>query len=240
MKSRLKIFVWLLLIGVFGISVYFYLPSYIGDTVYPLEYRDIIKKYTAQFGVDPNLACAVIYSESHFHANATSPVGARGLMQIMPQTGAGIAKQLGEGGSYTPDSLYNPEVNIHYGIWYLKHNLDKYAGHSNQVELVLIAYNGGVGLSDRYAVHPFALNSETANYIVKVQNAKAAYDRMYGQWWTTDNQPQTAAPQAPAQSTNIQPTNIIPPAQTPTPPQEIKLKKQTLETMIVTWIMGWD
>jgi len=235
-KTRLKIFIWILLIGIFSAGVYTYLPSYIGDSVYPLEYRDIIKKYATQFGVDPNLVCAVIYSESHFHANATSPVGARGLMQVMPQTGAGIAKQLGEGGSYNANNLYDPETAIRYGVWYLKHNLDKYASHSNQVELVLIAYNGGVGLSDRYAVRPFALNSETANYIVKVQKAKAAYDSMYGQWWIGDNQPITAAP-AP-QPAVVQPTPVA--VVSVIQPPQIQLKKQTLETIVVAWIMGWD
>jgi len=179
-KSRVKFYIGTVIALIVIIFAYFYLPGIIADSAYPLNYQDKIKKYSAQYNVYPNLAAGLIYSESHFNPNATSPVGARGLMQIMPGTGAGIARQLGEGGSFYPDKLYDPETSLHYGIYYIGQLIGKYHGN---IELALIAYNGGCGLADRYATYGGSLNPETHSYRYKVINAQNMYDQLYGNWW---------------------------------------------------------
>lgn len=158
----------------------FWLPGIIGVAVYPLNYKEIIKSYAAQRGLNPNLMAGLIYVESGFNPHAGSPAGARGLMQIMPQTGASIAAKIGE--PYTADTLWDPEKNIKLGSWYLKFLIDKYHGDIN---LALIAYNGGVALADRYSASggKLVLNPETGSYSAKVNAAKEIYDRIYGAWW---------------------------------------------------------
>jgi len=180
MKRRIKMFLILLFIVGFGIFIYFYLPPILSDAMYPLEYRDWVKKYAQEGELNPNYVAAVIFSESRFNPNATSPVGARGLMQIMPGTGTGIAKQLGESATYSVDKLYDPETNIRYGCFYLSGLVHKYALSSS---LPLIAYNGGVGLADRYSINAATLNSETSYYVVKVQKNEQIYNQLYGEWW---------------------------------------------------------
>lgn len=86
---------------------------------YRLEYRDLIETYAAQQTLDPALVAAVIYNESRFDPNAESYLGARGLMQIMEDTGPWIAGHLGDKEYYTFDRMYEPESNIRYGTWYL-------------------------------------------------------------------------------------------------------------------------
>ncbi|HLC39023.1 MAG TPA: lytic transglycosylase domain-containing protein [Patescibacteria group bacterium] len=183
MKRKIKILSVTFIVILVGIFVYFYLPKILSDTVYPLEYKDLIKKYATEYQLDPNFVAGVIFSESHFNAHATSPVGARGLMQIMPQTGRGIARSLGEEASYSPDKLYNPETNIKYGCWYLRNLTNKYPW---DVSYVLIAYNGGVALADRFATYGGSLNAETSYYYVKVQKNKQIYDQLYGKWWESE------------------------------------------------------
>ena len=207
MKKRIKMFlVLLLLIGV-GILIYFYLPPILSDAIYPLEYRDWIKKYAAQYDLNPNYVAAVVFSESHFNSGATSPVGARGLMQIMPATGAGIAKNLGEGGSYDAGKLYDPETNLRYGCYYLSSLVHKYAYRDS---LPLIAYNGGVGLADRYAVSRAVPNPETSYYVVKVKKNEQIYNQLYGQWWEVKKADD----------------------------KKEKPKKPTLKDLILSWVLG--
>src|SRR3990172_8331766 len=75
---------------------YFFFPQVWGDVLYPLDYKDSIKKYAIERNLHPNFVAAVIYTESRFHTDSVSGVGAVGLMQLMPGTAAGIASNLGQ------------------------------------------------------------------------------------------------------------------------------------------------
>lgn len=89
--------------------------------------------------MDPLLVLAVIYEESSFRIKAVSPVGAMGLMQIMPNTGRQIASDLKMRGHHKKD-LFDPVQNIRVGVYYLKHLKKKF---QNNKLLFLTAYNLG-------------------------------------------------------------------------------------------------
>ena len=171
------------------LGFYFFFPHVWGEIVYPLDYKDSIKKYSTERGLRPNFVCALIFTESRFNQDATSGVGARGLMQIMPTTGGSIAAELGEP-NYTADKLFDPETNIRYGTWYIKGLLDKYDG---SVDLALAAYNAGSGRADSWKDGRSALPYETVFFIQKVKNTEQMYDKVHGTWGS-DPEVQKPAP----------------------------------------------
>lgn len=97
--------------------------------LYPFPYREIIVAQSGRHGLDPRLVAAVIRVESRFFPGAVSSVGARGLMQILPETGRWAAGQLGLTG-FRSEMLYDPVVNVTLGTWYLAHLLDQYEGRA--------------------------------------------------------------------------------------------------------------
>ncbi len=181
MKTKIKWIIALSILVIVIIFVIFFLPRIIGDAVYPLRYKSTIKKYALEHKVNPNLIAGMIQVESGFNTYATSPMGARGLMQIMPGTGAGIANQLGDK-HFSYDRLYDPTTSIKYGTYYIKQLLDKYKGNES---FALTAYNGGVGAADYYATYgtKAGLSSETSSYSGKIQRTRKIYDQIYGEWW---------------------------------------------------------
>lgn len=109
--------------------------------VYMWDYQQDIVTYSQKNKIDPFLVAAIIKNESGFDHKAVSPVGAIGLMQIMPETGEWIAKQMGLP-NYTKDSLYETQMNIRMGCWYVG-ELD--AEFKHNLALIMIAYNAGRG-----------------------------------------------------------------------------------------------
>ena len=92
---------------------------------YPLRYEQIVKGHARNYDLEPHLVAAVIYQESKFDADAVSSSGAVGLMQLLPATAQGIADRTG-GSGWQERDLLDPELNVRYGSWYLRHLLDKY------------------------------------------------------------------------------------------------------------------
>src|SRR5687767_16007564 len=92
----------------------------------PLRHDDIIRQQASDKNLDPALIAAVIYEESRFR-DQTSHAGARGLMQITPQTAEFIAKRSG-GTAFSQEDLATPQINISYGSYYLRYLLDRYDG----------------------------------------------------------------------------------------------------------------
>jgi len=124
----------------------------------PVDISPIIVKNAKKHKLDPYLIKAVISVESNFENFATSCVGAAGLMQLMPGTGAWMGAR----------DLYDPEQNIAAGSRYLRMMLDEYKG---RLELAIAAYNAGPGnVSDR-----IPNITETKNYVVKVMKAYKGY-----------------------------------------------------------------
>ena len=124
------------------------------------KYDEIINKYAKEYGVDPNLIKAMIRQESKFNPDASSRAGAKGLMQLMPNT----AKDLGV------TDLYDPEQNIRGGVKYIKQLLNRYNG---DIEKALAAYNWGMGNVDRKGLENAP--KETKAYIPKVLNYYSEY-----------------------------------------------------------------
>jgi soluble lytic murein transglycosylase len=117
----------------------------------------------------------VIEQESKFDANAKSSTGAIGLMQLQPSTAKGIAIRTG-GSKFVISDLYNPELNVRYGAWYLRHLLDKYRDERT----ALAAYNAGQENVDRWrAAHEDIQFSETRAYVSRVERLKGIYLRAY-------------------------------------------------------------
>jgi soluble lytic murein transglycosylase len=151
----------------------------------PLRHEDIIRQQAADKNLDPSLIAGVIYVESRFR-DQTSHAGAKGLMQLMPDTADYIAQKSG-GTRFVQRDLASPQINIAYGSWYLRYLLDHY--HGNEV-LALAAYNAGEGKVDewwrdatdrgeRFSVASHIPFPETREYVSSVLKARRAYRREY-------------------------------------------------------------
>lgn len=171
MRIRRKIYTILVIIVTLTISV-LAICHRVEEHYFPSKYRNIVKKYAAEYGVDPLLVAGMIYKESRYNPTAVSGSSAKGLMQIMPATGAEIARKL-KVKSYSEDDLFNTEINIRFGCYYMEKMQKEFADDT----LALAAYNSGKenvkkwldtegnsskNLSDKY---PF---TETRNYVKSV------------------------------------------------------------------------
>lgn len=107
---------------------------------HPLRYRPDLFRTAAQHRFDPLFLAAVVKVESGFDPRATSGEGARGLMQVMPETARWVARQMGWR-SFHEDSLYDPAVSLAVGSWYLAHLRDREFG--GRLAPAVAAYNAG-------------------------------------------------------------------------------------------------
>lgn len=151
-------------------------PSRLLDRIrYPLRYEAIVQGHARNYRLDPALLAAVIYQESKFDPDAKSAQGAIGLMQLLPDTAKGIASRTGGGGFVVAD-LYEPELNVRYGAWYLRHLLDKYGDE----ETALAAYNAGQGRVNEWRERGEGIAfAETRAYVARVEKLKRVYARAY-------------------------------------------------------------
>jgi soluble lytic murein transglycosylase-like protein len=126
----------------------------------PEQIDALVNTNSTTWQVDPSLVKAIIANESGFNANATSKVGAQGLMQLMPSTAQSVGVR---------DS-YDPAQNVAGGTRYLKGLLDRFNG---DVRLAVAAYNAGPGAVEKYGdVPPYA---ETQSYVANVLGSYAKY-----------------------------------------------------------------
>jgi soluble lytic murein transglycosylase len=143
---------------------------------YPLRYEHIVRGHAHNYSLDPALLAAVIYQESKFKADARSRSGAIGLMQLLPDTAKGIALHTG-GTRFRVLDLYDPELNVRYGAWYLRHLIRKYGNEKT----ALAAYNAGQDNVDRWRRAGRGIQfSETRAYVDRVEELKRIYRRAYG------------------------------------------------------------
>jgi peptidoglycan lytic transglycosylase len=151
-------------------------PPWFERIRYPLRYEQIVRGHARNYQLDPALLAGVIYQESKFRADAKSKSGALGLMQLKPETAKGIAIRTG-GNRFQTSDLYDPEINIRYGSWYLRHLLNKYG----EERTALAAYNAGQRNVDRWRAQGKGIQfSETRAYVDRVEHLKGVYARAYG------------------------------------------------------------
>jgi soluble lytic murein transglycosylase len=142
---------------------------------YPLEYDHIVVGHAKNYDLDPALLAAVIFRESKFDAKAESSSGAIGLMQLLPETAKGIALHTG-GSKFRVADLWDPEINVRYGSFYLRRLLNKYG----DVRLALAAYNAGQANVDQWEQEKKGIAFiETQNYVDDVLHDRDVYARAY-------------------------------------------------------------
>ena len=121
------------------------------DEQYPLMYTDIIMNIAGEYNLSPALIAAVIRNESSFRPGAESSVGARGLMQLMPDTAEWIAHKLRLDDDYHFDRMYDPGTNIRFGCWYLNYLSSLFNGDPL---CVVCAYHAGQGEISSWLANP--------------------------------------------------------------------------------------
>lgn len=178
-------FIWVTLIIIAAIMVLF-LPWF-WRMLYPLPYRDTIFTNAQEAGIDPYLVMAVIRVESKFRPQAQSVKGAKGLMQLMPETARWVKGQMGE--DFDEEQLFDVHYNTRIGCWYLA-SLIK--GFDGQLHIALAAYNGGPNnvrqwlKEDIWSGNPEHLSdipfAETREFVGKVMNDYDTYRQIYG-WY---------------------------------------------------------
>ncbi|MCB0361562.1 MAG: transglycosylase SLT domain-containing protein [Bdellovibrionales bacterium] len=158
---------------------------YLWEHAYPQAFSSLVNKYSTDFNVPKEFIWGIMRSESSFRQEVVSPVGAKGLMQIMPNTAAQVARLMGDL-SFNERFLIKPEVNIRIGTRYLQRLLSKFEG---SVPLAAAGYNAGPHRveswlasfgkleMDEFIEHiPFI---ETRNYVKKVVRTYGIYENLY-------------------------------------------------------------
>ena len=143
-KSRLFI---ILVAVLFILTVVFLVSSdWFWNAFSPVTYNKILLRNSEEFKIDPLLVAAIIKSESAFNPIAESDKGAMGLMQLMPATAETLAHEINLD-YVNAEDLYNPEINIHLGCYYLVKLLKRYNG---SLVFALAAYNAGIVKADEW------------------------------------------------------------------------------------------
>jgi soluble lytic murein transglycosylase len=167
------------------------LPEDVWRILYPIEFRELIEAKATREGLDAALVAALICQESTFDPAAVSRAGARGLMQVMPLTGRGLARSLGV--PYRQSALHDPDVSLSMGMRYLRQMLDRFGG---RIERAVAAYNAGphrvdawtagqpdIGAEEFIESIPF---TETRGYVMTVLASRENYRRVYSLAGTAD------------------------------------------------------
>ncbi len=150
-------------------------PTWYAQLRYPLRYEHIVVGHAENYDLDPALLAAVIYRESKFDPKAESPSGAIGLMQLLPDTARGIAVHTG-GNEFVVEDLYDPEINVRYGSFYLRRLIRKY----HDERLALAAYNAGQTNVDEWIENDEGIAfPETEEYVDDVLELRDVYRRAY-------------------------------------------------------------
>lgn len=160
-------------------------PAYFSHIRYGRYYSDIVDETAEEYGFHPLFLYSVMRQESLFEGFVRSAAGARGLMQIVPRTGASIANANNWVVEYTEEDLYRPLVSIKFGAWYLNQNRDLLDG---DLYATLAAYNGGpgnalewqaLGRGDPDLMLESIRFAETRDYIKSIYETYRIYEEIY-------------------------------------------------------------
>ena len=181
-----RIFVLAIFAGTVALCVHLFNTGkdFVMQKLYPLEYTELVEKYSAENGLDEVFVYAVINCESSFNPEAESSIGARGLMQITKDAFEWAMFRKGETRELTFDMLTDPELNIEYGTYLLGLFKEEFGS----VENVLCAYHAGRGQTIKWLKDdtlttdgvvtdiPF---KDTAAYVDKVKKTMDIYQKLY-------------------------------------------------------------
>jgi len=152
---------------------------------FPVLHADALKESSRAMGLDPALVAGLIRQESTWNPDAVSPVGARGLMQLMPPVGASLASSRGYP-VWNPVLLFDPDVSMQLGTRHLASSL---RGQDDPTR-ALAAYNAGASRVTRWSRRPGASDPEqfaewisfveTRDYVRAVVRNRAVYAVLYG------------------------------------------------------------
>lgn len=149
---------------------------------YPKKFSEYVEKASADYNLDEELIYAVIRTESGFDPDAESIAGAKGLMQLMPESFEWVQKLRKE--TLDENQLFDPAINIDYGCYLLKYFLDYYKTE----QCAIAAYNAGFVVSDWLKNDEYSKDGrtlyyipykETSDYVDKVENARNMYIKLY-------------------------------------------------------------
>ncbi len=153
---------------------------------HPDNYSEYVEKYASEYNIPEYVVYAVIKVESDFDADAESSAGARGLMQIMPETFEWLTGDEHLGENLHKRELFDAEVNIRYGTYYLNYLYQKFDRNWNTA---FAAYNGGEGNVAKWLDNPLYSDgngnltdipfAETEKYVTKVNREIATYKKLY-------------------------------------------------------------
>lgn len=183
--KRTLIIISILIVSALIAFLWVHIDDFIKEQNYPNpeEYKDFVYKYSEEYAVPKELILAVIKTESKFKSDAVSGAGAIGLMQVTPETFLWLSKKTEDRYEDT-NLLYNPEINIKYGVYYLSWLYSRYGSW----ETALAAYNAGHGKVDEWLDNPENAKGgvltnipykETREYVEKVMKAKDIYKKLY-------------------------------------------------------------
>jgi len=149
---------------------------------FPVRYLHIVEANAGE--IDPSVILAVIMAESSFRPYVQSHAGAQGLMQLMPSTAEWVAQLMGKT-DFDPETIWEPEVNIALGSFYLNWLKRRYNGDIN---LAIAAYNAGQGRVNSWLADPEVSSdgrtldtipfNETRNYVERVEFNRRMYERI--------------------------------------------------------------
>jgi len=144
-------------------------PLELWESLYPVYYEEAIRERALEYEIDPLLVLAMIREESRFNSWNESVAGARGLMQIIFSTGEWIAQKLNLE-NFNDEMLFDPEINIDLGCWYINYLKERF---SNDSILVISGYNAGPGTTSKWLEQ-----YNRSEHIKKVMKSYQMYKRL--------------------------------------------------------------
>lgn len=184
MRKKLGSFLLILFLGAVVVGIC-NIENICKKYVYPIKYGSCVEKASYETGLDKYLIYAVIKTESNFNPEATSDVGARGLMQLMEDAFEWVKFRMNDERKVSYEDMYSPEYNVEYGSYLLKLLYDEYG----DVETAVAAYHSGRGSvnewlkNEEYSSDGKTLDNipsdTTAHYVNKVMKAYEAYTNLY-------------------------------------------------------------
>ncbi|MFA5927433.1 MAG: transglycosylase SLT domain-containing protein [Patescibacteria group bacterium] len=182
-QSKLKLAVVIISFILLLFSGYLLVPTFFGDTVYPLpkEYAPKIVELSDKYDVPPAFFAALIFAESGFHATSRSSAGAVGLTQMMPSTARYTAQVVNYTGKI---DLTNPDVSLELGAAHLSILFKEYntLNSYDQRRAVLASYNAGGGVGDAWVesgLRSKFLSRGVEGYVNKIMFLERVYEQAY-------------------------------------------------------------